>query len=177
MTVTSEMTMAELLMAYPGAQRALFRQYHIGGCSSCGFRQDETVAEVCARNDGLDPDAVLETVRAAHEDDLKMLIEPTEARDRVAAGEAEILDLRTAEEYEAVHVEGSRHFNQPLMQEILGSWPKDRLLILLDHQGTRCLDAASYFAGHGLTNVKGLRGGIDAWSLEVDPSLPRYTLE
>ena len=37
--------MAELLEAYPGAQRALFRNYHIGGCSSCGFRPDETLAE------------------------------------------------------------------------------------------------------------------------------------
>jgi rhodanese-related sulfurtransferase len=177
MIATSEMTMAELLESYPGAQRSLFRHYHIGGCASCGFRPDETLADVCARNENLDPDVVLETVRAAWEEDRKMLIEPVEARDRVAAGEADILDLRTAEEYEAVHIEGSSHFNQTLMQEILGSRPKDRLLILLDHNGARSLDAAAYFAGHGLTNVRGLRGGIDAWSVEVDPSLPRYTLE
>jgi rhodanese-related sulfurtransferase len=49
--------------------------------------------------------------------------------------------------------------------------------VLVDHQGARTLDAAAYFAGHGFANVRGLRGGIDAWSLEVDPSLPRYTIE
>ena len=39
------------------------------------------------------------------------------------------------------------------------------------------MDAAAYFQGHGFTNVKSLRGGIDAWSAEVDPKLPRYHLE
>ena len=58
------MTMAELLEAYPGAQRALFRNYHIGGCASCGFRSDETLAQVCHRNDGLDPEEVVESVRS-----------------------------------------------------------------------------------------------------------------
>ena len=36
--------------------------------------------------------------------------------------------------------------------------------------------AVAYFAGHGLENVRNLRGGIDAWSQEVDATLPRYDL-
>jgi monothiol glutaredoxin len=39
------------------------------------------------------------------------------------------------------------------------------------------MDAAAYFQGHGFENIKSLRGGIDAWSTEVDPKLPRYHLE
>jgi len=177
MTVTAEMTMADLLAAYPGAQRALFRNYHIGGCSSCGFRPDETLSGVCQRNGGLDPDEVLENVRTAHEQDEQTWISPAEVKESLDAGGADIFDIRTHEEYEAVHIEGSRHFNQQLMQETLSTWPKDRLLLLLDHNGSRSLDAAAYFSGHGFTNVRCLRGGIDAWSVEVDPSLPRYTLE
>ncbi len=169
--------MADLLAAYPGAQRALFRAYHIGGCASCGFRPDETLAEVCQRNGGLDPAEVLETVRAAWEQDQAMLMSPADLKTHLDAGTAEVLDIRTAEEREAVHIAGTRHFNQALMQEILSSWPKDRLLVIVDHTGSRALDAAAYFAGHGFTNVKCLRGGIDAWSQEIDPSLPRYTLE
>ena len=45
--------MRDVLEVFPGAQRALFRQYHIGGCSSCGFGPEETLAQVCARNGGL----------------------------------------------------------------------------------------------------------------------------
>ena len=169
--------MAELLETYPGAQRALFRNYHIGGCASCGFRPDETLAEVCARNDGLDPETVLESVRRAWEQDERMMISPQEVKALLEARKVEILDIRTREEYEAVHVEGAQFLDQALLQAILADNPKDALLVVLDHNGSRSLDAAAYFAGHGFTNVKCLRGGIDAWSVEVDSSLPRYTLE
>ncbi len=177
MTAHAEMTMADLLALHPGAQRALFRGFHIGGCASCGFRPEETLAEVCTRNGGLDPDEVLSTVREASEQDEAMMIAPGDLQAAVEAGTARMLDIRTREEFEAVHIEGARHFDQALMQEILSSWPKDRLLAIIDHTGLRALDAAAYFAGHGFANVKCLRGGIDAWSVEVDSSLPRYTLE
>jgi rhodanese-related sulfurtransferase len=169
--------MAELLEAYPGAQRALFRNYHIGGCSSCGFRSDETLAQVCQRNDGLDPEKVLESVRRAWEQDEHMMISPEETKRLLEANGVEILDIRTREEHEAVRIEGTRFLDQVLMQEVLATKPKDNLLVILDHDGSRSLDAAAYFAGHGFRNVKCLRGGIDAWSVQVDPSLPRYTLE
>jgi rhodanese-related sulfurtransferase len=63
------------------------------------------------------------------------------------------------------------------MQEIQSNWPRQNLLVVYDHQGTRSMDAAAYFQGHGFEHVKSLRGGIDAWSVEVDPKLPRYHLE
>jgi rhodanese-related sulfurtransferase len=62
-------------------------------------------------------------------------------------------------------------------QEIQTKLSREELLVIYDHQGTRGLDAAAYFQGHGFTQVKSLRGGIDAYSAEVDSSLPRYTLE
>jgi rhodanese-related sulfurtransferase len=177
MTSTPDMTMAELLEAYPGAQRALFRNYHIGGCASCGFRPDETLAEVCLRNDGLDPEQVFESVRRAWEQDERMMISPGEVKGLLEADGVEILDIRTREEYDAVHVEGAQFLDQALMQQMLAARPKDDLLVILDHDGSRSLDAAAFFAGHGFTNIICLRGGIDAWSVQVDPNLPRYTLE
>jgi rhodanese-related sulfurtransferase len=173
-TLSPDSTMQELLQALPGAQRALFRLHHIGGCASCGFRPDETIAEVCARNDGLDPEEVLAEVAEACAEDARLLIEP---RDAASAADARFLDIRTREEFDAVRLPQALHFTQDLLQEIMTQWPKDALIVLVDHQGARSLDAAAYFAGHGFTNIRGLRGGIDAWSLEVDPSLPRYTVE
>jgi len=64
-----------------------------------------------------------------------------------------------------------------LMQQITGKWPRQDLLVIYDHTGERSLDAAAWFQGHNFENVKVLRGGIDAWSAEVDPKLPRYHLE
>jgi rhodanese-related sulfurtransferase len=175
--LTPELTMQELLQALPGAQRALFRLHHIGGCASCGFRPEETFADVCARNGGLDPNQVLAQVEEACAEDAKLLIEPKEATAALKEGAAHLLDIRTREEFDAVRIPQAEHFTQDLLQTIMGTWPKENLIILVDHQGARGLDAAAYFAGHGFTNVRGLRGGIDAWSLEIDPSLPRYTVE
>ena len=177
MTSTADMTMTELLETFPGAQRALFRNYHIGGCASCGFRPDETLADVCSRNGSLDPEDVLEQVRSASEQDELSMIAPQDVKDLLESEGVEILDIRTREEYEAVHLEGAKLLDQTLMQEMVATRPKDRLLVIVDHKGSRSLDAAAYFAGHGFTNIKCLRGGIDAWSAEIDITLPRYTLE
>ena len=76
-----------------------------------------------------------------------------------------------------MHIEGAMLFSQELIQKIMSEWPKDTVLVLVDHAGTRSLDAAAYFAGHGFSETRALRGGIDAWSCEVDSTLPRYTVE
>jgi rhodanese-related sulfurtransferase len=171
-------TMRELLVQFPGAQRALFRKYHIGGCSSCGFAPEETLAGVCARNENLNVDQVIDHIVASEEGERAMQIEPRELADRIERGETiHLLDVRTREEFDAVKIDNAHLFTQELMQEIQSKWPREKLLVVYDHQGTRSMDAAAYFQGHGFENVKSLRGGIDAWSAEVDPKLSRYHLE
>lgn len=169
--------MRELLEQCPGAQRALFRHYHIGGCASCGFQPEETLEGVCARNDGVDPQEAIARILEAHEADEKVLINPVEADAAVRSAGARLLDIRTREEFEAVHIPGSHLMGQDFLQEVMGTWPKDTAIIIVDHTGSRSLDAAAYFTGHSFTNIRALRGGIDAWSCEVDPALPRYTTE
>lgn len=170
--------MRELLEQFPGAQRAMFRKYHIGGCSSCGFSPDETLAGVCARNDNVDVEEAIEHMIASDAADRAMQIEPAELAERLAAGEKlNLLDVRTREEFDAVKLPGAELFTQELMQNITSDWSRDELLVVYDHQGARSMDAAAYFQGHGFSNVKSLRGGIDAYSAEVDSSLPRYELE
>jgi rhodanese-related sulfurtransferase len=172
------LTMKELLAQFPGAQRALFRKYHIGGCASCGFSPEETLAGVCARNENLDVEEVIEHITASEEAERAMQIEPRELAHRIAAGDpVYLLDVRTREEFDAVKLPGAHLFTQELMQEILGTGSRTNLFVVYDHTGARSLDAAAYFQGHGFENVKSLRGGIDAWSAEVDPKLPRYHVE
>jgi rhodanese-related sulfurtransferase len=177
-TIDPNITMRDLLVQFPGAQRALFRKYHIGGCSSCGFSPDETLGGVCARNENLNVDEVVEHIIASHEADEAMQIAPRELSDRIASGEkVYLLDVRTREEWEAVKLADSHLFTQELMQEILANESKTDLFVIYDHKGARSMDAAAFFQGHGFENVKSLRGGIDAWSEEIDPTLPRYHLE
>jgi rhodanese-related sulfurtransferase len=176
--IDPNITMKELLVQFPGAQRALFRKYHIGGCASCGFSLDETLAGVCARNDNLNVDEVIEHITTSHETDLALQIEPRELADRIAAGvPVYLLDVRTREEFDAVKLPGAHLFTQELMQEITSNGSRTNLFVVYDHTGARSMDAAAYFQGHGFENVRSLRGGIDAWSGEVDPKLPRYHVE
>ena len=176
--LTGDMTMSEILRAYPGAQRALFARYHIGGCSSCAFRPDETLAALCERNDHIPVTEVIEHLRASHRSDASLQISPAElAAHRTSHPELPVLDARTREEHEAVCIPGSRLLTQDVIQEAFSQWDKTRPLVIYDHQGSRVLDVVAYFVGHGFAEARGLAGGIDAYSAEIDPTLPRYRIE
>src|SRR3954452_12320289 len=101
-TIDPDLTMKDLLARYPGAQRALFRRYHIGGCASCGVSPDETLAGGCARNQNLNVEEVTEHILTSDAADRAMQIEPRELSQRLAGGETiRLLDIRTREEFDA----------------------------------------------------------------------------
>ena len=169
--------MSAVLEKFPGAQRALFRRYHIGGCSSCGFQPTETLAQVCARNGNLSVDEVLAHIASSHEQDAKVLIAPKELAELLAKDKSvKLVDVRSREEFEAVNIAGSLLLSQAVMQQLMGSGSNAEPIVVVDHAGKNGLDAAAYFMGHGLQNVRCLRGGIDAWAQEVDSTMRRYKL-
>jgi len=177
-TLAPQSTMREALEIFPGAQRALFKRYHIGGCSSCAFHPDETIAQLCQRNGNLNVEEMLEHLRTSQAHDESMQISPPDLATRIRQDNSiKLLDIRTRQEWDAVRIERAVRMSQETMQEILGKWPRQTLLVIYDHTGARSLDAAAYFQGHGFSDVRCLRGGIDAWAQEVDPKLPRYRLE
>ena len=169
--------MSAVLEKFPGAQRALFRRYHIGGCSSCGFQPAETLAEVCARNGSLDVAEVLAHIQSSHEQDAKVLISPKELAELLQTDKSvKLVDVRSREEFEAVNIAGSVLLSQDVMRELMASGSNECSIVVIDHQGKNGLDATAYFLGHGLRNVRCLRGGIDAWAQEVDAKIRRYQL-
>ena len=136
---------------------------------------DETLGGVCERNNDLDVTEVLGEIQSSHEADQKILVEPKVLQDELAASpDLKLLDVRSQEEFDAARIEGATHMTRDLMQEIMGKWDPEEPFVIIDHQGQQGLDAAAYYLGHGLKNVRCLRGGIDAWSLEVDETVPRY---
>lgn len=176
--LTPDTTLSQVLQTYPGAQRALFARYHIGGCSSCAFSPSETLAQLCARNENLDVQEVISHIQDSHEGDATLQISPPDfAQLRSSSPDLKVLDVRTREEHEAVTIPGSLLMTQELVQEAFTTWDKNAPVILYDHTGARSLDAVAYFIGHGFTQARCLTGGIHAYSLEVDPTLPRYKVE
>ncbi|HEX3857181.1 MAG TPA: rhodanese-like domain-containing protein [Verrucomicrobiae bacterium] len=177
MNINPQSPMSAVLENFPGAQRALFRRYHIGGCSSCGFSPDETLAQVCARNGNLDVAEVLAHIQSSHEQDAKVLISPAELAGLLQRDQSvKLVDVRSREEFEAVNIAGSVLLSQDVMRELMASGSNTNPIVVIDHAGKNGLDAAAYFMGHGLQNVRCLRGGIDAWAQEVDAKMRRYKL-
>jgi len=176
--IDGSITMGEVLSRFPGAKRTLFARYHIGGCQSCAYDDEETLAEVCERNENLPVEEVVTHILEAHESDRRILMEPADLAAALTENPGpRLIDLRTREEYEAVALPNSELFSNDLLQEMFGHEDKKRLVVLYDHKGDRSLDAAAYLIGHGFENTRALRGGIDAYAREADPDLPRYELE
>ena len=175
--LTPKSPMSAIMEVLPGARRALFSRYHLGGCQSCGFSPEETLEQLAERSGGLDAKEMLDHMLAADELDQAMLMTPEEVRDLLATGkEVLLIDTRTREEHEAVMIPGSRLMTQELQQQCFAGDPH-QWIVLYDHQGKHVLDHCSWFQGHGLPNARGMAGGIDAWSQSVDSSLRRYRLE
>lgn len=174
-SITPQSTMGEVLEKFPGAKSALFRRYHVGGCSSCGYELTDTLESVMKSHNVLDIPEVIRHIEQSEELNRKILISPKEAQALLAGpNPPRFLDARTPEEFEIARIEGGRLVDQAFAQEIMEGWPKDTSIVLYCHVGDRSLDAASYLIGHGFTNVRSLTGGIDAWSREVDPKVQRY---
>jgi len=171
--LTTDSPMGVILETLPGARRAIFARYHLGGCQSCAFSNEETLADLARRSE-VAPAEMLEHLLSSHEHDLEMLMEPAVAKEQFAS--LRLIDLRTREEHDAVVIAGSEFFTQDLQQKIFAGDSNARILIY-DHSGRNVLDQVAWFRGHGLKETYGLRGGIDAWSKEIDPSIPRYRLE
>jgi monothiol glutaredoxin len=85
----------------------------------------------------------------------------------------EVVDVRTPEEREIAAIEGTRLLDQRYHDELLGR-DRDALLVFQCHHGIRSQFAAEYFRDQGFHNIANLAGGIDAWSTEVDQTVPRY---
>ncbi len=84
-----------------------------------------------------------------------------------------LYDVRTPEEQRQARIADATLVDARVAAEI-EKLPKDALIVFHCHHGGRSQAAAEHFASAGFTNVHNLAGGIDAWSRDVDPSVPRY---
>ena len=85
----------------------------------------------------------------------------------------ELVDVRTEAERTIAAIGGARLLDRAYHDELLGC-DRDTPIVFQCHHGIRSQHAAEYFRREGFRNLYNLRGGIDAWSRLVDPSVPRY---
>jgi rhodanese-related sulfurtransferase len=85
-----------------------------------------------------------------------------------------LIDVRDPEEWALVHLPGAELLPVGQIAEWSQRLDPQQELVLYCHHGIRSLHAAMFLAAHGFNRVMHLRGGLDAYSQQVDPNIPRY---
>jgi monothiol glutaredoxin len=104
-------------------------------------------------------------IRQLSAPELKVLLESGTA--------VELVDVRTEEERAIAKIDGSRLLDQAYHDALLLR-DRETPIVFQCHHGIRSQNAAEYFRREGFRNLYNLQGGIEAWSVLVDPSVPRY---
>jgi adenylyltransferase/sulfurtransferase len=138
-------------------------------CPACG--EHPSVTEL------IDYEAFCSAGRAEEQGEVVQEVTAQELHElRQRGAELLLLDVREPLEHDTARIEGARLL--PLGQlearlDELAEWRSKRVVVHC-HFGGRSARACQVLQQHGFVKVENLRGGIDAWSQTVDPSLPRY---
>jgi rhodanese-related sulfurtransferase len=85
-----------------------------------------------------------------------------------------LLDVREDSEYAFAHIKGSVHIPLQQLPQRLGELQPTQKLVVICHHGVRSQHACQFLEYSGFNNLYNLQGGIDAWSVGCDSSIPRY---
>lgn len=103
---------------------------------------------------------------------------PADVKKRLDAGERLILiDVRQPEEHQVARIGESQLIPVnaiPAAVQELEEQAEEATLVVFCHHGVRSANVVNYLRGQGIETCQSMAGGIDRWSLEVDPSVPRY---
>lgn len=101
-------------------------------------------------------------------------VTPSEARALLAGvNRPTLLDVRNLWERELCSIEGSVHLPLDQLASRAGELERDRTVVIYCHHGIRSLMAARYLQEQGF-NAISMSGGIELWSRQIDPDVPRY---
>jgi rhodanese-related sulfurtransferase len=102
-------------------------------------------------------------------------ITPSEYAERAARGErVRLIDVRELDEFDLARVEGAELLPLSGMGEWEGALKDDEEIVFMCHHGIRSGHVCAHLARKGFMKLYNLAGGIDRWSAEVDPNVPRY---
>jgi rhodanese-related sulfurtransferase len=103
-------------------------------------------------------------------------VTPQEVKQRLDAGRAiRLIDVREPFEHQQARIDGADLIPMRTVPAHLADLQtEDRELVVLCHHGVRSLQVVHWLREHGVPLCHSMSGGIDRWSLEIEPSVPRY---
>ena len=108
---------------------------------------------------------------------LPMEITPAEVRRQIESGKApRLVDVREPFEFEQARIDGAELIPMRSIPESLSQLEEEENpIVVFCHRGMRSLQVVAWLRQQGVENCASMAGGIDRWSLEIDPNVPRYT--
>ena len=108
--------------------------------------------------------------------DIAIEITPAEVKARIERGEAlRLIDVREIPEHRICRIDGAELLPMnSIPQHVQELDAEDRPLIVFCHHGVRSLTVVDWLRRQGVENCQSMSGGIDLWSLQIDPSVTRY---
>jgi len=111
--------------------------------------------------------------------ELPLEITPQDLQRRIAAGEKlALIDVREPAEFQLAKIEGAELIpmrSVPAELSRLDAQADNAALIVFCHRGVRSLNVVHWLREQGVEACQSMAGGIDRWSLEIDPGVPRYS--
>lgn len=171
---TEHTKMREIEARMPYMKHILFKHFHLGGCASCSYGPDDTIADVAAKHNK-DCSAIVETVNASLERSREAFIGAQELATLLEAAEKCLLiDVREPWEIDFCKIEGSVILSQSNIQEVFKTAESHEHVVVICHHGLRAFNTTVYMHENNVSHARCLKGGIDAYSVEIDNSIPRY---
>jgi rhodanese-related sulfurtransferase len=110
---------------------------------------------------------------------LPLEITPQEIHRRLQAGEKlALVDVREPAEFQLARIAGAELIPMrtvPAELSRLDAQADETPLVVFCHHGVRSLNVVNWLRGQGVEGCQSMAGGIDRWSLEIDPAIPRYS--
>jgi len=102
-------------------------------------------------------------------------ISPAELAERLKTGEkVNLIDVREPMEFEIARIDGARLLPLSRFNEWIDELDPEAEIVVMCHHGIRSANLCMFLIRNGFDRVFNLDGGIDLWSKEVDPNIPRY---
>ena len=105
-------------------------------------------------------------------------ITPVELKQRLDAGERlALIDVREPSEFQQARIESAELIPMrtvPAQLQKIEGYSDEGDIVVFCHHGVRSLQVADWLRQNGVSNAQSMAGGIDRWSIEIDPGVPRY---
>ena len=173
---TPDTTMEYANQIFPDIHTVLFKECHIG-LPVNPYKKGETLSSLC-QSEGKNLQEVINCLNKEYSEKNIAVITCEELKQKIDSDNKPVmLDIRESWERDISKIEGSHIINAENNEHVLGTFEKDREIVLIDWKQDRSPSFQKWLNQRGYTNVKCLEGGIDLWVEKIDTRLNRYDID